>query len=192
MIRSLFRIGLAATLAIATVLASTTSADASDGRIQVLIKDECDPATFNAAPPVGPGLGKICQGDGDVTFSEFIAELQEDRAIDEWAFDPDELDVVAGRSVVIKNVGGETHTFTRVARFGPGFVPPLNQLVFGVAGPPIPEFTAPFGPGINFVPSGGRLTLATGPGTQLVLGKNRIQCGIHPWMRAVIKVGSAD
>ena len=189
--RSLFRAGRAATVAIAMVLASATIADASEGDGgRVLIKDECDPATFNAV--IGPGT---CVGDGDVTFSEFIAELREDRAIDEWAFDPDELEVAAGRSVVVKNVGGETHTFTRVAQFGPGFVQPLNDLVFGPGAVPLPEFTPDatgrFPAGINFVPSGGTLTLPTAA-TPLRLGKNRFQCGIHPWMRAVIEVRSGS
>ena len=39
----------------------------------VTIVDRCDPATFNADPPTGPGLGVICQQDfdGGVTFEEF-------------------------------------------------------------------------------------------------------------------------
>jgi hypothetical protein len=152
--------------------------------------DACDPASFNAA------LGFVaCVGNGDVTFAEFVAALQEDRAIDEWAFDPNQLDVVAGQPVVVKNIGGETHTFTKVAAFGPGVVPFLNQLVFGVSGPPRPEFL-PFNPAtnptLNLVPAGGTLTLTTGAGKQLSLGTNLVECGIHPWMRTVITVKSSD
>jgi len=183
----LLRVSLTALFTIAVALTSAVPIGASNEPARVIIVDACDPATFNAA--IGPGS---CRGNGDVTFAEFIATLQADRSIDDWAFDPGQVDVVAGTPVVAQNIGGETHTFTKVAAFGPGFVPPLNLLVFGVAGPPIPEFQPPFGPNINFVPSGGTLTLASGPGTQLVLGQNRIQCGIHPWMRTVINVRSGD
>jgi len=185
-------VGLTLVLALATTLASAAPGAASDerGRNRVLIKDDCDPATFNAA--IGPGT---CVGKGETTFSEFIAELQEDRAVDDWTFDPDELSVVAGAKVTVKNVGGETHTLTRVAAFGPGVVPLLNQLVFGREGPPQPEFL-PFDPAhnanLNLVPSGGTLALSTGAGTPLVLGKNRVECGIHPWMRMIINVKRSD
>lgn len=190
--RTLFRVGLTLLFAIATSLASVVPSNASDERDgkRVRIKDDCDPATFNAA--IGSGT---CRGKGDTTFGEFIAELQEDRAVDEWRFDPDELEVKAGSSITVKNVGGETHTFTRVANFGPGVVDVLNLLVFGVAGPPLPEFL-PFNPAqnanLNLVPSGGTLTLRTGSGTPLVLGKNRVECGIHPWMRMIITVKRPD
>ena len=162
--RKLSSVGLALALALATTLAAAAPGAASDERERkrVLIKDDCDPATFNAA-----GFGNICQGKGETTFSEFIAELQEDRAVDDWTFDPDELSVVAGAKVTVKNVGGETHTLTRVAAFGPGVVPLLNQLVFGREGPPQPEFL-PFDPAhnanLNLVPSGGTLALSTGLG----------------------------
>ena len=184
--KSFIRAGLAATVAVALVLASASPSDASGRGKRVLIKDECDPATFNA---VIPG---VCQGNGDVTFSEFVAELTANRTIDEWAFDPVTLKVKAGRSVVVTNVGGEAHTFTRVARFGPGFVPFLNDLVFGPGAVPIPEFTPPFGAGINFVGPGGTLTLPNAA-TPLRLGDNLFECGIHPWMRMVITVkGGGD
>jgi hypothetical protein len=185
--RSFIRAGFAATLAIAMVLASATDTSASEGGRRVRITDQCDPATFNAA--IGPGT---CQGDGNITFDEFIAMLQENQKAGPWAFLPHVFNVVEGQSVVVDNVGGETHTFTRVANFGPGFVQPLNDLVFGPGAVPLPEFTPPFGPGINFVPSGGTLTLETGPGTQLDLGTNRIECGIHPWMQMLVNVRSAD
>ncbi len=188
----LLRVGFTLVLALTTVLASAAPASASDERERkrVLIKDDCDPATFNAA--IGPGT---CQGKGETTFGEFIAELQEDRAVDEWTFKPDELKVRAGATISVKNVGGETHTLTRVARFGPGFVPQLNDLVFGPGAVPLPEFTpgaSGFPAGINFVASGDTLTLSTGPNTPLRLGKNRVECGVHPWMRMIITVKRAD
>ena len=180
-------VGLTLVLALATTLASAAPGAASDerGRNRVLIKDDCDPATFNAA--IGPGT---CVGKGETTFSEFIAELREDRAVDDWTFKPDELKVRAGSTISVKNVGGETHTLTKVAAFGPGVVEPLNFLVFCAHNlAPLPEF---LGANANFVPSGGTLTLSTGTGTPFTLGKNRVECGIHPWMRMIITVKRAD
>jgi|SRR5438093_3433420 len=185
--RKLSSVGLALALALATTLAAAAPGAASDERERkrVLIKDDCDPATFNAA-----GFGNICQGKGETTFSEFIAELQEDRTVDEWTFKPHELKVRAGATISVKNVGGETHTLTKVAAFGPGVVEPLNFLVFGAHNlAPLPEF---LGANANFVPSGGTLTLSTGTGTPFTLGKNRVECGIHPWMRMIITVKRAD
>ena len=54
---------------------------------------------------------------------------------------------------------------------------------------PLPEF---LGANANFVPSGGTLTVSTGTGTPFTLGKNRVECGIHPWMRMIITVKRAD
>jgi plastocyanin len=165
---------------IAVVL--TTSAFAGERRATILVKDDCEPASFNLA--IGPGT---CVGNGETTFQEFVAELKDNRTIDDWEFDSRETDVRAGTPIVVRNVGGETHTFTRVARFGPGFVPFLNLLVFGVAGPPVPEFLQPPST-FNFIPAGGTIVLATGPGTSLPVGKYRFECGIHPWMRGTVTV----
>jgi hypothetical protein len=60
-------------------VAATVGKDVRDFRI----RDDCDPATFNADPPVGPGLGVICEPDfdGDTTFARFIEELQEEQNV---------------------------------------------------------------------------------------------------------------
>ena len=74
----------------------------------------------------------------------------------------------------IKNEGGRGHTFTEVAQFGGGFVPPLNV---GLTPAPecTPEATIPLAPGateeLNLEP-----------------GLHKFQCCIHPWMRAAIRV----
>jgi hypothetical protein len=88
--------------------------------------------------------------------------------------------------VFVKNVGGEVHTFTPVAEFGGGFIPDLNDL----SGNPVP---APecldFGTMV-FVPSGGSSFI---PGTALAAvadadGAAKIECCLHPWMRAVVRI----
>jgi hypothetical protein len=57
-------------VAIVVMLGWTAAAVGHDD-VQVNIKDDCDPATFNAA--VGPGT---CSGNGKTTFQDFVAQLQ--------------------------------------------------------------------------------------------------------------------
>ena len=177
--RRFFAVGLGVTLALGLSLALPLGGLASD--MQVLeLRDDCDPASFNAV--LGPGA---CVGSGTTTFSEFIAELQEDKVASDWVFDPDQVTVHAGDSLAIRNTGGETHTFTKVTSFGGGLVPPLNEL----SGNLVPAVPAP---GVNifatFVPAGGATTVSSGPGGVLTLGQNKFECFIHPWMRAVVTV----
>src|SRR5262252_10975913 len=109
-------IGLAAAL---TGVAATLTADQSPQVVQV--RDDCDPATFNAA--VGPGT---CVGNGDTTFPDFLAEVTANQSAEQWRFNPDR--VSEPRPLVARNRGGETHTFTKVKQFGGGVVDLLNQL----------------------------------------------------------------
>jgi plastocyanin len=176
--------GLAIVVATCIVFGAVTSAASArlDGgnRLAVEIRDECDPATFNAV--LGEGA---CVGDGTVTFSDFIAELSATQQVETWRFDPDSGGVDTGEKILAKNVGGETHTFTEVAEFGPGIVPELNELVFGVPGPPLPEFQS-LGPE-DFIAPGGSVKLRTGK-HGLDAGVHRFECAIHPWMQATVMV----
>ena len=88
----------------------------ADPRVAVL--DECAPVTFNATPPVGPGLSTICDVnfDGEVTFAEFVALLPPGHPA--WRNDPSWLVMKAGRKVKVTNKGGEDHIFTEMAKFG--------------------------------------------------------------------------
>ena len=170
-----------ATCIVFGAVASTAFARLDGGkRLTVEIRDECDPVTFNAV--LGEGA---CVGDGTVTFAEFIAELAATQQVATWRFDPDRASVVAGKKIVAENVGGETHTFTEVAEFGPGIVPELNELVFGVPGPPLPEFQS-LGPD-DFIASGEEIKLRTGK-HGLDTGVHRFECAIHPWMQATVTV----
>ncbi|HJZ77475.1 MAG TPA: hypothetical protein VKE51_37355 [Vicinamibacterales bacterium] len=165
-------VGLAAAL---TGVAATLTAEQSAQVVQV--RDDCDPATFNADPPVGPGLGPICEGNGDTTFGEFIAELRATKVAEEWRFNPDRMS--EPRPIVAHNRGGETHSFTRVAKFGGGQVPVLNTLSGN------DKFLAPecFDKKV-----GGTFI---GPGHDLnvdsVQGGDQFQCCIHPWMRTTVR-----
>ena len=76
----------------------------------------------------------------------------------------------------MSNRGGRAHTFTEVADFGGGFVPPLNGALITA-----PECANPGT--LTFVPCGGSETV-----TGLDAGLHKFQCCIHPWMRGAVKV----
>ena len=154
---------------------------------EVRLRDDCEPNSFNEV--LGPGA---CIGDGDTTFNEFIDELTEDRDVGSWKFNPDEFRLDRGERMVLVNRGGETHTFTRVARFGGGFVAQLNTLSGNEV--PAPECAAvlpdgtlqprPPGPNNLFVPA---RTQQAGPAVAAAPGVVRFQCCIHPWMRTSVR-----
>ncbi len=177
--RRLFALGLGVTLALGLSMAVPMTGAASDQQV-VELRDDCDPATFNAV--LGPGA---CIGSGTTTFSDFIAELREDKVASDWVFDPDQVTIHQGNSLAVQNTGGETHTFTKVTSFGGGLVPILNAL----SGNLVPAVPAP---GVNvfatFVSAGGQTTASSGPGGVLTPGLNLFECFIHPWMRAVVTV----
>jgi plastocyanin len=85
--------------------------------------------------------------------------------------------VEVGKTIRVKNEGGRDHTFTEVAAFGGGKVPPpgagLNE---GLV-------TAPECPTSINIPPGGSARVSN-----LASGDHRFQCCIHPWMRALITV----
>jgi hypothetical protein len=157
-----------------STVAVTLTADGGTRTVQ--LRDDCDPATFNADPPVGPGAGHICDGDGDTTFGEFIAEAGATHAVDHWRFNPASTN---DTRLVAENRGGETHTFTPVAKFGDGsVVPGLNQVLGNPALAPECADGAKFGASV--VPSGATSkTIAAKPG-------DHFQCCIHPWMRVTV------
>jgi hypothetical protein len=70
---------------------------------RVAVLDECDPATFNALPPVGPGLVTICdvKFDGEVTFAEFLSLLPPGHPA--WRNEPSWLEIKSGRKVKATN-----------------------------------------------------------------------------------------
>ena len=149
-----------------SALSATTQA-----REAVLVKmlDACDPETFNAR-------SISCTRAGGVTFDQFIAHLTRFGSIGAWRFAPAVANVRVGQSFVATNIGGEVHTFTRVADFGGGIVPLLNDLahVPRLAPECAPEALEPE----DFVAPGG-----TYRETVDRAGALKFQCCIHPWMR---------
>jgi hypothetical protein len=150
------------------------------------IRDYCDPDSFNAA--VGPGTCVRDTSTGAINFTGFLAELGADKSVGAWRFAPEQIRAAEGAKLEVHNLGGETHTFTEVKRFGGGFLDFLNspsgnpnpapecaQMVNGelVPQPPSDENI--------FIPAGGSATV---PLNHEVV--QRYQCCIHPWMRLTI------
>jgi plastocyanin len=157
---------------------------------KIRILDGCDPATFNADPPVGPGLGEICQkhpNDG-VTFEEF-AELLTPAAFGHpaWRFNAPYLEIESGDKVRVTNRGGEDHTFTEVpdiegtSIFGGGRFDGINTPLGLTALPQCAEELAPV------IHPGDSIQLK-----DLSEGTHYFQCCIHPWMHAIIEVEAGD
>jgi plastocyanin len=171
------RLGTFGVTALFALVLATGSSAVSSSR-QVVMRDDCDPATFNAA--IGPGT---CVKEGSTTFSEFIGQLLSQGRAPAWRFAPEQLSLAAGGTLEASNKGGEDHTFTEVASFGGGCIAVLNGLL-GLS--PVPECAGfPGGAfGATVVPAGG--TLTSGP---LAPGVHRFECLIHPWMRTTVEVG---
>jgi hypothetical protein len=190
----LVRVTILAALAVVLLSGFSIISHAKEGNRPVLITDDCEPVSFNAAFP------GACKGSGKTTFDKFIAQLTQHQNAFLWMFAPRDSTVPAGKTLSLGNTGGETHTFTKVAEFGGGFIIPLNVLSGNIA--PAPECTTgavvvpgvmlepqPAGPGNIFVESGEEEEGPTAGGPVLPTGQTvKFQCCIHPWMRAEIRV----
>lgn len=162
--------------------------DEKPGTLTIHIRDFCDPTTFNGA--VGPGTcvrADSVSVNGSQKFAGFLAEVGQEKSVGAWRFNPDRVRTEEGVNLTLVNRGGETHTFTRVAEFGGGFVAPLN----GLSGNPIPrpECAKVLAGGVLVPqpPSGNNIFVEHGetePGPRIVEGEEaKFQCCIHPWMR---------
>ena len=156
-------------------LASASADRNADDAHTLRMYDSCDPATFNAVfnDPT------ICIKQGHVPFDRFIAELTQTQRAAQWRFGPQNVELNSGENVFALNVGGEVHTFTRVAQFGGGIIPLLNDLTGNTTVAPecttleADDFVAP-----------GALYTAELNTDEL----QHFQCCIHPWMRADVKL----
>lgn len=152
------------------------------GKREVVLLDDCDPTDPAWVPTGGCSLD-----DGVVTEAEFRAYLfsplhPSQIGHPSWTFSPTYLTIKAGKSVAVSNEGGRTHSFTEVANFGGGVVPPLNLSRPGSGAPPLtpaPECVAGFTP-----IAGGAKSVVEG----LAPGDHKFQCCFHPWMRTLVKV----
>jgi plastocyanin len=153
---------------------------------QVVALDECDPATFNVVGAAGPGFCKnVALGytpfGSTTTFADLVAEVAAGQPDKKWDFEPDALTVGEGTPIIAVNQGGEPHTFTEVANFGGGFIPPLNGGETAA-----PECSAGFSDvavARTRILQGSQLQV-----TGLSKGVHYFQCCIHPWMRMKVIV----
>jgi plastocyanin len=141
---------------------------------EVRLLDDCDSVSFNQN--IGPGA---CTKRGSVTFDRMIADLTKTKDVGAWWINPDNFNEKPGVSLDVVNAGGETHTFTRVANYGGGFVPLLNDLSGNTAVAPECANIDP----ATIVASGGHYHTA-----QLAAGTYKFQCCIHPWMRSTATI----
>ena len=180
----LAKIGLAAGCLLLAGMMNETSRPVIPA--QVVALDECDPETFNLPGNVGPGFCKnVALGYTGLgyttTFSTLLAEAADKQPDKKWDFEPDNLTVDEGTPIVAVNQGGEPHTFTEVANFGGGFVPPLNGGENAA-----PECAAGFSSvavARTRILQGSQLQVAG-----LSKGVHHFQCCIHPWMRMTVVV----
>jgi len=160
--------------------------DDQPGVLNVHIRDYCDPVTFAA---IGCARTVTPVSAGVITLPGFQAELGADKSVGAWRFVPDRVEAEEGLGLMLQNLGGETHTFTRVREFGGGFVAPLNAASGNPV--PVPECAqmvngqlAPQPPSPDNIFLAGN-TSATGP--LVPEGQTaKFQCCIHPWMRMTI------
>lgn len=153
------------------LVAAAASVATAAGKIEIV--DYCDPADPAWAP-----TGGCLLKEGDVTFAEFNTLLHSvlSSAVvghPGWRFAPSFTEIKVGEDLHVRNVGGRTHTFTEVADFGGGKVPPLSEGLI-----PAPECAASLD-----IAAGQRVDIRG-----LAEGDHLFQCCIHPWMRAMIKV----
>jgi plastocyanin len=155
---------------------SRASAQGKSNDNNIAMLDDCDPSDPGWAP-TGGCLLRV----GTVSLAEFNALLFSPLSgtipvgHPAWRNEPSYISTFIGRTVRVTNWGGRAHTFTEVANFGGGFVPPLNGTL-GLA----PECAA--APGA-IVPPGSTIQINV-----LTPGTHKFQCCIHPWMRAAVKV----
>lgn len=175
----------ASSMVLALGCAATPDADnaagsvvqASSGGTEIHPEDDCDPATF----------GALCKAgfNGHTTLDSFRAQFAATNQVAGWEYGGGQGQINLGSNLKVDNEGGETHTFTVVANFGGGRVPPLNTGNPTVA----PECVA--GPNASNVDiaAGGALTVTSGAsGVLKTRGTYKVQCCIHPWMRTTVVV----
>jgi hypothetical protein len=141
-----------------------------------LMRDDCEPTSFNDM--FGDG---ICVGRGRTTAPAFLAELARTKTVRRWVFVPPTVSIALGTRVIASNIGGEEHTFTPVKAFGGGIIPALNDL----AGTPT---VAPECENLDEDDLVAPNKAYHVEQDELHDGLVRVQCCIHPWMRATINV----
>jgi hypothetical protein len=146
--------------------------------------------TDDCAPNADWGANGCLRESGSVTRAEFnAANVNGFPGHPAWRIVPPYDNDQNQTAIRARNTGGRGHTFTEVATFGAGFVPPLNPQGAVLA----PECATVVDGAI--VPSPQALETALDPGEELRVeglapGTHNFQCCIHPWMRTTVKVSA--
>lgn len=181
----------ALTLAAAVWVPVTTGAGAQvrGNDPNIIMMDDCSPDDpgydeVGGCPEGAPPGSQSHRGD--VRVIEFFALLTSPLAPGHvighpsWRNEPSYLSVRAGQTIRVTNRGGRVHTLTPVENFGGGFLPLLNE-----------EMTPALECGANFVPNPAVEFVGVGETQRLSglgPGLHKLQCCIHPWMRAAVRV----
>lgn len=194
----LFRLIASVSLAMGGLLMFTVMG-AAQSSVTVTMRDACDPDTFNTA--VRPGTC-IAGQHGTTPFDLFIGEVASDHIAGAWRFNPllnasgdvfslVTLNLTAGQQIQIQNLGGETHTFTRVKKFGGGMVPILNTLSGNPV--PAPECSQTVESDTNVIVEAATSQAGPTAGTSALPEEvTKWQCCIHPWMRMRVSVNQGQ
>ena len=171
------RLARIATVAGAVAVLIAVMAPAAMAGSTIKVRDACDPATFNAA--LGDGACVRDSGGKRVEFEELLSG-----EIDKWSFTR-KAKIDEGDDLQVRFVqGGEGHSFTEVAAFGPGCIPEVNEAL-GLLGDPVAECaTFPARMATEFVGPGREAFAVSG----LDAGEHRFMCLIHPWMQSTVTV----
>ena len=150
---------------------------ASNGHTEIHPEVNCDPVTF----------GALCNPNfrGTTTLDQFRAQFAANFRVAGWEYGGGDIRVSSGQTFRVDNRGGEAHTFTVVANYGGGRVAPLNNPSEAVA----PECTAGANASNVDIASGAGINVTTGAnGVIKTRGTFKVQCCIHPWMRATVRI----
>ena len=150
---------------VSATVANLDKGGATDRTVNMM--DACDGPSFTA-------VGILCTRNGGVSFSALFGQLATQGFAGAWHNAPSQMDAKVGLTLLAVNKGGEAHTFTKVAKFGGGFVPEINAVLHLT---PTPECLAENN---VILPGGTDADDVVQPGTTLY------QCCIHPWMRTVV------
>lgn len=165
--------------------------DEQPATVKVDVRDYCDPVSFAA---IGCNRTTTPVANGIITLTGFQAELGSEKSVGAWRFIPDRAATPEGAKLEVQNLGGETHTFTRVKEFGGGFVAALNA----ASGNPTPAPECAQTVNGNLVPqppSADNLFLPAGASASADVKEGKVvkfQCCIHPWMRITVNAKEHD
>jgi plastocyanin len=145
------------------------SAETTNGPRKIALLDDC--------LPTDAWNGGCTLKGGTVSLAQFQAAAPLGHPA--WRNEPSYMKISDGKDVRITNEGGRPHTFTRVAAYGGGILPPLNRPGQVVA----PE-CANVATRLASLLVGGASMEIEG----LEPGNHKFMCCFHPWMIAEVRV----